>query len=62
MTVLVTYLLTGVDGKACMAGKESNTKSLTRSIRMIVEIMTTVTMIKVLMVIFLIMMALMKVS
>lgn len=63
MTVLVTYPLTGVDGKACMAGKESNTKSLTRSIGMIVEITTTVMMIKVLMVIVLIVRALMmKVS
>ena len=50
MTVLVTYLLTGVDGKVCMAGKESNIKSLTRSIRTIVEIMMTGTMIKVLIV------------
>ena len=55
MTVLVTYLLTGVDGKACMAGKESNTKSLTRSIRTIVEIMMTGTMIKVLIVMALMM-------
>ena len=50
MTVLVTYQWTGVDGKACMAGKESNTKSLTRSIRMTEGIMMMATMRKVLIV------------
>ena len=41
-----------------MAGKESNTKSLTRSIKMIVEIVIMPTMTKVLMAMILIVMAL----
>lgn len=43
MTVLVTSHKNGVDGKACVVGKESNTKSLTRSIRTIALIMITIT-------------------
>ena len=41
MAVLVTYHKTGVDGKACVVGKESNTKSLTKSIRtmMVITVM-----------------------
>ena len=31
-------LLTGVDGKTSVAGKESDTKSLTRAIKMIVNL------------------------
>ena len=34
MTVRVTRQLTGVDGKTCLDGKESNTESLTGTIKM----------------------------
>ena len=34
MTVRVTRQLTGVDGKTCLDGKESNTERLTRTIKM----------------------------
>jgi len=44
MTFLVTYLLTGVDGKASVDGKESNTKSLTRSTKRMMGIMMMVKM------------------
>ena len=36
MTVRVTFHLTGVDGETCLVGKESNTKSLNRTIKTIV--------------------------
>ena len=44
MTVPVTRQLTGVDGKTCLDGKESNTESLTRTIKIR---QTKVTMLKV---------------
>ena len=34
MTIRVTLQLTGVDGKTCLVGKGSNTKSLSRTINM----------------------------
>ena len=34
MIVRVTCQLTGVDGETCLDGKESNTESLTRTIKM----------------------------
>ena len=41
MTVRVTRQLTGVDGKTCLDGKESNTADLTRTIKMKLTKVTT---------------------
>ena len=46
MLVLVTYQLTGVDGKAFLVGKESNTKNLIRTIRIVAVLMIEIMMIK----------------
>ena len=41
MTVRVTRQLTGVGGKTCLDGKESNTESLTGTIKMRLTKVTT---------------------
>ena len=42
MLVLVTSQLTGVDGKAFVVGKESNTKSLIRTIKIMAALMVKI--------------------